>query len=79
MLLSRLPRSAPVSLGANQSAERCVAEVGSRRNRGAMATGSAVLLTRALEALGEGTGAEGKWERAQPRVCGLAGRLAGGS
>lgn len=78
-LLSRLPRSALVSLGANQSAGRCVAEVRSRRDRDAMAAGSAVLLTRALEALGEGTAAEGKWERAQSRVCGLAGRPPGGS
>lgn len=70
-MLSRLPCSAPLSLGANQSAERCVAEVGSHRGRGAMAAGSVVLLTRALEALGEG--AEGKCERAQPQICGEAG------
>lgn len=64
MLPARQPiRAEPLALprsGANPGGEPCVAEVGPGRVRGAMAAGSAAVLARALEALGEGRGVGGR-------------------
>lgn len=77
MLPARQPiRAEPLALprsGANPGGEPCVAEVGPGRVRGAMAAGSAAVLARALEALGEGRGVG---EGTTPR-CGDGGELGG--